>query len=66
MAANRKARRKARREHKIVSKSLVAWRCSCGAPWYNDHLRGKTDGELETERDIAFTQHERDMEKEGF
>jgi len=62
MGANRKARRRVRALHRPAHESLVCVGCSCGWHWRNDSLKGKTDGELKIEAEMAFTQHERDME----
>ncbi len=53
-------------KHGTTSESMVAWRCKCGASWGNHKLRGKSDGELTIERDSAFLQHLREMEKGGW
>lgn len=46
--------------------SLVGWACSCGARWQNESLKGKTDLELELERDTEFEKHILDMHDKGF
>ena len=52
--------------HQPSYESMVSWGCLCGARWYNDQLRGKRDDELVIEREVAFTNHVRDMEKAGY
>lgn len=45
--------------------SLIAWGCICGGRWMNEHLKGKSDSDLEIERDEAFARHELEMELQG-
>ena len=37
--------------------SMVAWRCTCGALWDNERLKGKTDIELEAELNFEWKKH---------
>lgn len=53
-------------KHGTTSESMVAWTCKCGGRWANDRLKGKTDGELIIERDLAFERHVEDMQGGGF
>lgn len=52
--------------HKVSFESLVAWGCLCGARWYNEQLRGKSDEDLILERERAFEDHVRQMQRQGF
>jgi hypothetical protein len=36
---------------------LMGFSCSCGTQWKTDKLRGKTDEDLEAERDEEFRRH---------
>lgn len=51
-----------------TSESMVAWTCRCGGRWMNEKLRKedgvqKTDEELIIERDSAFLNHVREVER---
>lgn len=52
--------------HQEKDKSLVRVRCTCGFLFYNEFMKGKTDGELEYERDAAFQRHIIELEGMGF
>lgn len=45
--------------------SMVAWRCTCGALWDNERLKGKTDIELEAELNFEWKKHLASMEEQG-
>ncbi|MDD5302043.1 MAG: hypothetical protein PHS14_02955 [Elusimicrobia bacterium] len=57
--------------HGTTSESMVAWTCRCGGRWMNERMRKeggvqKTDAELVIERDSAFLDHVREMERQGY
>mgnify|MGYP001586199690 CR=1 FL=1 len=52
--------------HKVSFDSMVSVGCLCGFRWHNHELKGKSDRDLIEERDCAFLEHCRDMEKAGF
>lgn len=53
-------------KHGTTSEGMIRWSCRCGAFWYNEQLKGKSDEDLIIERDSAFLNHVREMEREGF
>lgn len=59
-------KKKERPMHKVSFESLVSWGCICGGRWMNEKLKGKTDAQLETERELAFDAHVADMEAKGY
>jgi len=52
--------------HSRKSASLVRVNCSCGWFFYNEALKGKTDTELEAEREYEYNKHLEDMARAGF
>jgi len=61
-----KGRGQNKQNHKITYESLVTFGCTCGFRWHNEHLRGKSDYDLNIEREEAFASHQWEMEKQGF
>ena len=52
--------------HGTTSEGMIRWSCRCGGSWYNEQLKGKTDEQLIVERDEAFLNHVREMERQGY
>lgn len=43
--------------HTKTNAGLIGWRCTCGASHRIEVLRGKTDDDLEIEREKSFKTH---------